>query len=149
MIDLARIRARTRDDQLRTVFAGQRCDLIKVDAVIVSPDSVWHDVVKFSGKVDRRAMCEMSAVRQIHCQISVPRFEDGQVHRHVGLRPGVGLDIGVVGPEQFARAVAGEFFNDVDVFAAAVIPPFGVALGVFVRQHRAGGLHGRRAGVVL
>ena len=59
------------------------------------------------------------------------------------------LDVGVLGPEELLRAVDGELLDHVDVLAAAVVAPAGVALGVLVGQHAADGLHHRRAGVVL
>ena len=71
----------------------------------------------------------------------------GLDHRHVGgvvgLRAGVRLDVGVLGAEDLLGAVDGELLGDVDLLAAAVVALAGVALGVLVGEHRAGGLeHG-------
>ena len=68
---------------------------------------------------------------------------------HVGLAAGVRLDVDVLGAEELLRAVAGQVLDHIDVLAAAVVPPAGIAFGVLVREHAAGRLHDRGAGVVL
>ncbi len=47
------------------------------------------------------------------------------------------LHIGEVAVEQLLGAVDRQLLGDVDEFAAAVIAPAGIALGVFVGEHRA------------
>ena len=61
----------------------------------------------------------------------------------------MGLDVGVVCAEEFLGAVYGELFYDVDEFAAAVVAPSGVALGVFVGEDGPLGLEDCAAGVVF
>ena len=61
----------------------------------------------------------------------------------------MGLHVGPVGAEQLAGAVDGHLLDDVHVLAAAVVTLAGIALGVFVGQLGALGLHDPRAGVVL
>src|SRR5690606_27544780 len=72
-----------------------------------------------------------------------------QVHGLVGLRAGMGLDVGVVGAEELPGAVDGQLLRHVDVLAAAVVALAGVPLGVLVGELAALGLHDPRAGVVL
>ena len=55
------------------------------------------------------------------------------------------LDVGVFRAEQFFRAVNRQLLDHVHVFAAAIPAFLGIALGVFVRQHRALRLHDGRA----
>ena len=51
--------------------------------------------------------------------------------------------------EQLAGAVDGELLGLVDLLAAAVVAPAGIALGIFVGQHRARRLeHGARDDVL-
>ena len=67
----------------------------------------------------------------------------------VGLGAGVRLHVGGLGAEQGLHPVDGELLDDVDVLAAAVVAPAGVALGVLVGQDRALGLHHGERGEVL
>ena len=50
-------------------------------------------------------------------------------------RPRVRLHVGVPGAEQTGDPVDRQPFDHVDVLAAAVVPPPGIALGVLVGQH--------------
>ena len=67
----------------------------------------------------------------------------------VGLRAGVGLDVGVLGPEQLLGPVDRQLLGDVDVLAAAVVAPARVPLGVLVGQHRPLALQHRQRDEVL
>ncbi len=62
---------------------------------------------------------------------------------------GVGLDVGVIGAEELFGAVDGELLDVVDEFAAAVPAFGGVALGVFVGEDAALGLHDGGVGEVF
>ena len=53
------------------------------------------------------------------------------------------LHIGEAAAENRLGAVNGELFHDIHVFAAAVVTPARIALGIFIRQHRALGLQDR------
>src|SRR5690606_36191107 len=64
-------------------------------------------------------------------------------------RAGMGLHVGVVGPEQRLGAVDGQLLGHVHVLAATVVALVRVALGVLVGQLAALGFHHQRAGVVL
>ena len=86
---------------------------------------------------------------QIEAQHGVARLEGRQIDGRVGLGAGVRLHVGVLGAEELLRAVAGQVLDDVDELAAAVVAPAGIALGVFVGQHAADGLHHGGAGVVF
>ncbi len=78
-----------------------------------------------------------------------PGFDGGEIDGDVGLAAGVGLHVGVLGAEKLLGAVAGQVFDHVDVLAAAVVAPAGIAFGIFIRQHAADGLHDGGAGVVF
>ena len=78
-----------------------------------------------------------------------PGFEQGEHGGGVGLRAGVRLHVGGLRAEQGLDPVDGQLLDDVDVLAAAVVAPAGVALGVLVGQDRALGLHDRGGGEVL
>ena len=74
-----------------------------------------------------------------HGQHRVARLQQGLVDGQVGVRPGVGLHVGVLGPEQCRQAVAGQVLDLVDDLVPPVVAAPGVALGVLVGQHRSGG----------
>ena len=82
-------------------------------------------------------MGEVAAVGQRQSHQLVPRSQEGVVGGGVGLRAGVGLHVGVLGPEQLARPVDGELLRDVHEFASAVVAPAGKALGVLVGEDAA------------
>ena len=86
---------------------------------------------------------------QVQPQHHVARLQRRKVDRRVGLGAGVWLHVGMFGMEQFLGAIAGEVLDHVDELAAAVISPAGIALGIFIGQHAAHGLHDRGAGVVF
>lgn len=149
MLDFTRVGAGTGNDEGRLVFAGQLGHLVEVDAVIVFPDAVVNRVVQLPRKVQVHAVRQVSAVRQVHRQERVARLEYRHVDRHVGLRAGMRLDVGMLGSEELAGTVAGERLGNVDELTAAIVPPTGIAFGVLVRQDGAGSLQDRGTGVIL
>ena len=78
-----------------------------------------------------------------------PGLQRGQQHRHVGLRAGVRLHVGVFGAEERLGALDGQRLDHVDVLAAAVVALARIAFGVLVGEHRAGRFEHRRADEVL
>ena len=94
-------------------------------------------------------MRQVAAVGQVEAQHRVARLERREIDRRVGLRAAVRLHVGVLGAEELLRPIDGQLLDDVDVLAAAVVAPAGIALGILVRQHAAGRLHHGGAGVVL
>jgi hypothetical protein len=73
-------------------------------------------------KIERVAVGQVAAVREVHAEHRVARLEQRQVDRHVGLRAGMRLDVGVVGAEERPGAADGGALGDVDELAAAVVP---------------------------
>ena len=63
--------------------------------------------------------------------------------------PECGCTLACSAAEKLLGPIAGQVFDHVDILAAAVVAPAGIALGIFVGQHAADGLHDRRAGVVF
>ncbi len=78
-----------------------------------------------------------------------PGFSSASMHALVRLRAGMRLHVGEAAVEQLLGALDGELLGDVDELAAAVIAPAGIALGVFVGEHRALGLQHRAGDDVL
>ena len=107
VVDFAGIGTGTGDDQFRLVFAGLAGDVIEVDAMVALADAVRHHVVKLPGEIHRAAVRQVSALGQVHREIGVARLEHGEVDRHVGLRTGVRLDVGVLAAEELAGPIGG------------------------------------------
>ncbi len=59
------------------------------------------------------------------------------------------LDVGVFCAEQLTGSIPCQVFDDIDIFAAAVVASSGVAFGVFVGEYGTGGFHDSGAGVVF
>jgi len=138
IVDSAGISARAGDDHHRFFLPGQGLDLVHIEKTVAA-DTVMDHVEETAGKIDRTAMGEMAAVGEVHAHHLVAEFDQTEKGGEIGLRAGVGLHIGVVGPEELTGAVAREILGLVDEFAAAVVALAGIALGVLVGQ---GGTHG-------
>jgi len=120
-------------------------DAVHVDEAGRFVHTVLRRLEDLAADVDRGAVREVAAVRQLHPQDAVARLEHREIRREVGLRAGVGLDVGVRRAEQVAGPLDGKPLDLVHYFAAAVIPLAGIPLGVLVGQlgahrleHRAG-----------
>ncbi len=124
-------------------------DLVHVDEVGLRADLVGRDVVELPRDVELHPVREMAAVREREAHDPVARVEQRVEDLRVGGRPGVRLDVRVLGAEQLLGAVDRELLDDVHVLAAAVVAPPGVALGVLVRQHAALALQDRLRDEVL
>ena len=142
-IDDPRVRAGSRNDHLgpgRQRLASQG---VVVDPTVLLPHPVVHDVVHLAAEVHGGSVGEVAAMAEIHPHDAVARLQEREVPGHVGLRPGVRLHVGVVGPEQRLRPVTREVLCDVDDLTTAVVPASGESLGVLVREDGAHGLQDR------
>ena len=88
--------------------------------------------IKHPGEIHRAAHGQMTAVGQIHAEIAIPRFEHSEIDGHVRLRSGMGLNISVIGAEQFFGARNRQRFDFIDELTAAVIPLSRIPFGIFV-----------------
>ena len=149
MGNLAGIRAGPGHDQFRLVFLGQGGQSIGVDAVGILPNAVTVELVQLARRIELHAVGQVPAVGQVKAQHDVARIKDREVHGRIGLGPGVWLDVDVLGPEEFLGSIAGEVFDNVNVFAPAIVAVSGVAFGILIGQHAAHALHDGGAGVVL
>ena len=136
-IDGTGISTRADHDHLRPVFFGKSFDLIVIDPAGFTFDAIGDDVKKFPGKVDRRTVRKMTAVRQVHPENRIARLTFSEIDRHVRLRTGMGLHIGMIGAKERLGTVDRQVLGDIDNVTAAVITLAGVAFCVFIGQHRA------------
>ena len=77
---------------------------------------------------------------EIHREHGISDVEYSAVDGLVGLGSRVRLHVDVVGAEEFLRARNREILDLVDLLTSTVVAAARVALGVFVRQYRAGRL---------
>ena len=129
------------DDEFRLVLQSEGLHRIVVDGAGFLPHLVADRLVEDAGHVHGRAVREVAAVCEVEAHEGIARFEHGHEHGHVGLCSGMGLHVGVFGAVEFAYAVDGELFHLVHHLAAAVVACAGIALGVFVGEYGAHGLH--------
>ncbi len=142
-VDHARVRARADHDHLRLVLVREPLELLVVDPLVVFADAVRHDCVELSGEIQRMAVRQVAAVREVHAEHRVARLQQREIDSHVGLRAGVRLDVHVFRAKQLFRTRDCERLRDIDELAAAVVALPGITLRVLVRHHRAGGFeHG-------
>ena len=106
-------------------------------------------VVEFAGEVGLVTMGEVPSVGEVHGEDLVTGLENAEVDGHVGLAATVGLDIGMIGSEEFLGALDGEALDHIDVLATAVPTAARVALGILIGEARALGLHHCLAGEVF
>ena len=94
-------------------------------------------------------MRQVPAVVEAHAEQRIARRKQGKVDRGIGLRAGVGLDVGVGHAVQLLQAIDGQLLGDIDVLAATVVALARITLGILVGQNRTLGLEDARTGVVL
>ncbi len=114
----------------------QRLDFVHVDAMILAAHIVGNHAIPFAGKIDRRAVSQMAPGCEIEAHEDVARLQQGEIDGLVCLGAGMGLHIGKAAVEEPTGALDRKALGDVDIFAAAVIAPAGIAFGIFVGQDR-------------
>ncbi|MNE32704.1 hypothetical protein D3C80_1263270 [compost metagenome] len=147
-VEHLRVGRKTRDDHLWPVLQRQALDFVVIDQPLAI-DSILHGVVQLAGRTDLCPMGKVAAVSQTHAQDGVAGVEQGQVHRCVGRRARMWLNVGIIGAEQRTGAIDRQLFNNIDVLAATVVTLGRVAFSVLVGQRRALRCHDLRAGVVF
>ena len=95
---------------------------------------VRHRVVRDTGERDRGSVCQMAAAGKVKAQDSVTGVEYSGEDSHVGLRAGVGLDVGIRDIEEFFERVLGNSLYFIDYLASAVVAVSGIAFSIFVCQ---------------
>ena len=137
------------DNDLGPALLGPLQHLVVVNPLGLLVHAVEAGVEVLAGDGGLGAVGQVSAVVQVHAQDGVAGLKQGQVHGHIGLGAGVGLDIGVLGAEQLLGPVDGQIFDFIHIFTAAVVAGAGVALSIFIGQMAAHGLHHGGADKVL
>ena len=131
------------------MLARQGGELVEVDPLGLGVDAIADRRIPAAREVQLHAVSQVPPLGQVHRQDAVADLERGEEDRLVGRGPRVGLDVGVLGPEQLLDPVDRQPLGPVDELAAAVITLAGQPLGILVGQDRADRLHHRGTGVVL
>ena len=144
-VDVARIGRSAGDDQGRAMLLCKRCNLLKVDQIVIAADAVLDCVEPFARHCGLCAVRQVAAGVETHSQDGVTGFGQRQHHRAIGLSTGMRLDVGEAAVEQLFGALDRQRLDRVRRSAALIVTSPGIALGIFVGQHRALGLeHGAR-----
>jgi len=125
-----------RDDELGLVLLGQAPDLGHVDLLGGLIHAVGDHLEEAAREIDRAAVGEVAAVRQIEPENRVSVLQDGEVGRHIGLGPGVRLHVHVVGPEELLGPLDGQRLGHIHELAAPVVALARVSFGILVGQGR-------------
>ena len=136
-VDDARIGRAAGDDHRRLVLLGEPLDLVVIDAVIVGAHAILHGVEPFAGEVGRRAVGKMAAGSEAKPHDGVAGLQQRQHDGLVRLAARMRLHIGEGAVEQALGAIDGQLLDHVDILAAAVIAPSGIAFGIFIGEQRA------------
>ncbi len=148
-VDLARIGRAAGDDECGPALVRQPRDLVEVDPAVLAAHAVLHRIEPLAGEVGRRPVGQVPAGGERHAEHRVARLAERHEGRLVGLRAGMRLDVDMCCAEQPFRPLDGEPLRPVHPFAAAIVAPARIALGIFVGQHRALRLqHGARDDVL-
>ena len=116
---------------------GQPFQLVVVQHPIIAPHAVLHGVEPLAGKIGRCAMRQVPTGRQAHPQDRVTGFQQCKECCLVRLCTGMRLHVGELAGEQPLRPIDGELLGHIDIYAAAVVAPAWIALGILVGQHGA------------
>ena len=148
-VDGAGIGAGARNQEFGPLLLRALPQSVIVDLFSLRIDTVEGGVKVLAGDRGFRAVGQMTALAEVHAHDGVARLQQGKVYRHIGLRAGMGLHIGMLCAEELLGPLNGKAFHLVHILAAAVITCAGIALGILVGQMAAHGLHDRRGDKVL
>ena len=148
-VDDAGIGGGAGDYHLRAQLLGHAEHLVIVDELRLGVHAVAVDVEVFAGYGGPGAVGEVAAAGEVHTHEHVPGLRQGEIDGNVRLGAGVRLHVGMLSPEELLGPVAADVLHYIHIFTAAVKTLAGVALGVFIREMAADGLHDRRRGEVF
>ncbi len=140
-VDCTGVGGGTNGDHFRFFSDGGGGNLVVVDPTRFGIDAVIDNLIQFSAEIHRVTVGEVTPVGEIHGENPVAWLEGCEVDSSIGLTAGMGLNIGMVGPEEFLCPFDGEHLGLVDGVTASIIPFGGIAFGIFVREDRSSNLH--------
>ena len=135
-INYPRVGGGARHDELRLYFPCLALKAVVINEA-VGVNAVGHEFIELAAGIDGRAVGQVPAVGKAHAHHRVARLKYRRVRLHICLSARVGLHIRRLCAEKLLGALYRDILHNVHAFAAAVIPPAGVTLGVFIGQHAA------------
>src|ERR1044071_5851032 len=95
------------------------------------------------------AVSKMSTMSQVESENGIAGLQYRGEGLHIGLRPGVGLNVCVFRAKELFGALARQFLHHVCKLAAAVVAFGGIALSIFIGEDRTHGFEHSLADKVL
>ena len=148
-IDYAGISACSGNDHFRFMFQCQLSYFIVIDELGLTVYAVRNKMIQLAGGVHRASVGKMSSVGKIHAHYGIPGIQQGKINSHVGLGAGMGLHIGMFGPEQFLCSFNSQAFRYIHALAATVITVGRITFRILIGHDAAHCFHDCNAGVVL
>ena len=136
-VDDARIGRAAGDDDFRPVLAREPGHLVHIDPLVFAAHAVGHRLEPAPGHVDRRAMGQVPAGREIEPHEGVAGRHQGHERGDVGGGAGMRLHVCKFTSEKLGNTFNRKVFCHIDILAAAVIAPPGQAFGIFVGENGA------------
>ena len=133
-VDYAGICGSARYDHLGLAILCDLENLVVVDAVSNAVNAVGHEVEILARHIYGRAVCEVSALVEVHTHNGVAGIQHCEVYSHICLCARVRLNVGVIGSEKLAGTLTRDLLNNVYALAAAVVALAGIALGILICQ---------------
>lgn len=100
---------------------GELFHRIVVDPTGTLVELIPHGMIENAGRIDRRAVRQMAAVRQIEPHERIAGLEHREKYGHIGLSARMRLHVGILGSVELAQAVDSQLLDPIDDLAAAVI----------------------------
>ena len=132
-IDRARVSRSAGRDHDGTNFFRLFLQRVVIDLLGLLVHAVLRDLIKLARKIRGMAVGEMAAMREIHGQDFVARFNRREINRHVRLRSAVRLHVDMFRAEEALRALDRQQLDDVDIFATAIPAFTGITFRIFIR----------------
>ncbi len=95
VIPFARVSRSTPDEELRTVFESEALHLVVINSTGGFGNFITHSLIVHTGKIDRRTVRKVPAVRKVEAEESVAGFQASNEDSHISLSTGVRLDVSV------------------------------------------------------
>ncbi len=128
------IGACTCDYQLRPGFLRKPLDLVIVYRLGLPADPVANYVIETAREVYRVSVGKVSAVVKLHRKDGISGIDCREEDCLVGARTGMGLDICMVGTEEFTCPLDRDLLYLFNEFTASVVLFVGVSFCVFIRE---------------
>src|SRR5210317_1161696 len=118
------------------VFMSDTLHFLHIDHACFPVNSIRDKIIKLSGKINRTAVGEMSAMGKVHAQYLIAGIQCGKINCHICLTPGMGLDISILCLKQVPGALDCEIFYNICIITAAIIALTGIPFSILVGEDR-------------